>query len=101
MVVAYSFRPGVVTTDDFEYELIVPPPWIDEQVEKFCLRHQDDEYTAAQLDRRRQRANEWYAPKSRDQYDLYRDCTSRGYVHMLVERTAQPDGRRRVFISKH
>jgi hypothetical protein len=43
----------------------------------------------------------WYAPKSIAEYDSYRDLTSIGYFHMLVEKTAEPDGRFRAFVSKH
>lgn len=28
VIVAYTTRPGVVTTDDFEFELLVPPGWM-------------------------------------------------------------------------
>jgi hypothetical protein len=32
---------------------------------------------------------------------LYRDLSSVGYLHMLVQKEPESDGRRRVFISKH
>lgn len=101
MVVTYSFRPGVVTTDDFEFELIAPQTWIRDAVERFYLRMDNDEFTLKRVDARRARARPWYGPGALDRYDLYRDLTSVGYVHMLVRKDAEPDGRRRIFISKH
>ena len=101
VVVTYSFRPGVVTTDDFEFELLVPRQWIQKSSKRFYLGKGDGEFIERQLESRREQARPWYAPKPLDQYDLYRDATSVGYVHMLVEKEGEADGRQRVFISKH
>lgn len=100
-VVTYSFRPGVVTTDDFEFELIVSRSWIQRSAKRFYLGKSDSELIQRELGARRERARPWYAPKPLDHYDLYRDASSVGYVHMLVEKTGEADGRHRVFISKH
>ncbi|MCI0748886.1 MAG: hypothetical protein L0Y58_26060 [Verrucomicrobia subdivision 3 bacterium] len=100
-VVTYSFRPGVVTTDDFEFELLVPRPWIQKTTKRFGLGKGDGEFIQSELRSRREQAHAWYAPKPLDQYKLYRDPTSVGYVHMLVQKEAESDGRLRVFISKH
>lgn len=100
-VVTYSFRLGVVATDDFEFELIVPPQWIQRKIRRYFLNRGDDDFIRSELATRRTQARRWYAPGPLEQYDLYRDGTSIGYVHMLVNREAEPDGRRRVFISKH
>jgi hypothetical protein len=100
-VVTYSFRPGVVTTDDFEFELLVPSSWIQKATKSFYLRRSDGEFVRTELDSRRARARPWYAPKLFKQYDFYRDATSVGYVHMLVQKEGETDGRHRVFISKH
>lgn len=101
VVVTYSFRPGVVTTDDFEFELIVPRSWIQKATKRFCLGKSEGEFIQRKLGSRRKDARPWYAPKPLDQYDLYRDATSVGYVHMLVQKEGEADGRQRVFISKH
>ena len=101
VVVAYSFRPGVVTTDDFEFELFIPREWIPKATKRFYLSKSDGEFIERQLDARRKDARPWYAPKPLEQYDLYRDATSVGYVHMLVQKEGETDGRQRVFISKH
>jgi hypothetical protein len=100
-VVTYSFRPGVVTTDDFEFELLVSPLWIQKATKRFYLGKSEGEFIQSQVDARRKDARPWYAPKPLDQYDLYRDATSVGYVHMLVQKEGESDGRQRVFISKH
>ncbi|MGV3663035.1 MAG: hypothetical protein ACO1TE_22815 [Prosthecobacter sp.] len=99
VVAAYAFRPGVVTTDDFEFEMLASDTWVSRQVKRLSGRN--DEFWRRELDERRKDARPWYAPKSLDEYDLYRDLTSVGYLHMLVEKQRQADGRRRVFISKH
>jgi hypothetical protein len=101
VVITYSFRPGVVTTDDFEFELLVPREWIPKATKRFYLRKSDGEFIERELDSRRKDARPWYAPKPLEQYDLYRDASSVGYVHMLVQKEGETDGRQRVFISKH
>lgn len=101
VVVTYSYRPGVVTTADFEFELIVPPSWVEKATKRYYLHKNNSEFIRDELGARRQRARTWYAPKPLDQYDLYRDATSVGYVHMLVQKEPEADGKRRVFISKH
>lgn len=100
-VVTYSFRPGVVTTDDFEFELIVPPQWIEEKAKRFYLSKSEEEFVQRELGARRADARPWYAPKPLVGYYLYRDPSSVGYVHMLVQKESEADGRLRLFISKH
>ena len=100
-VVTYAFRPGVVTTDDFEFELLVPRTWIHRATKRFYLWKSEGEFIQSELGARRKDARPWYVPKPLDQYDLYRDATSVGYVHMLVQKEGESDGRQRVFISKH
>lgn len=101
VVVAYSWRPGVVTTDDFEFELLVSEDWIQKAAKRFYLNKSANDFTRRDLELRKQQpVRAWYAPKPIGDYELWRDASSIGYVHMLVER-AQEGGRRRVFISKH
>jgi hypothetical protein len=100
-VVAYAFRPGVVTTDDFEFELLVPPQWTEKVCKRFHVRKSNGGFVQGEIDSRRKNALPWYAPKPLEEYDLYRDATSVGYVHMLVQKEEEGDGRQRVFISKH
>src|SRR5436309_3608732 len=90
-VVTYSFRPGVVTTDDFEFELKVSPRWIEKEAKRFYLGKSDGEFIQKELRARREHARPWYAPKPLDQYELYRDATSVGYVHMLVQKEPETD----------
>jgi hypothetical protein len=98
VVVGYASRLGVVTTDDFEFELVVPSLWLARWQEKFHLR--SGGFT--DVERRKSRPiKPWYAPKVIADYSTYRDATSVGYVHMLVDKNAETDGRSRVFISKH
>ena len=101
MVVVYSFRPGVVTTDDFEFELIAPREWIRKTAKSFHLYVGSGEFMERELDSRREKARSWYAPGPLSKYELYRDATSVGYGHMLVLKEPEADGRQRVFFSKH
>jgi hypothetical protein len=97
VVVTYARRPAVVTTDDFEFELLVPPAWVEERVKRWHLME-----STLHVDRRQQQPiRSWYAPKDLASYRSYRDRTSVGYVHLLVERELETDGRVRVFVSKH
>ena len=100
-VITYSFRPGVVTTADFKFERIAPRSWIERTAKRFYLSISNSEFVQREIYARREHAQPWYAPKPLEHYDLYREATSVGYVHMLVEKTPQPDGRRPVFISKY
>lgn len=101
VVVGYASRPGVITTDDFEFELLATEEWIGLCAKKWCLTRGDGEFVRRELDGRKGRSiRSWYAPKSIDSYELYRDCSSVGYVHMLVAKE-EVGNRRRVFLSKH
>jgi hypothetical protein len=95
VVVAYSWRPGVVTSDDFEFELVVPDSWISDWKKSLFPSTFDLGY------RKEHPIRTWYAPKPLAEYECYRDRTSVGYLHMLVDKAREPDGRRRVFFSKH
>ena len=96
-VVTYSSRPGVVTTDDFEFELLVPRVWITRTIEKYSL---GTGLLPGEFERRKSGAKPWYAPEPADQYGAHRDMSSVGYFHLLVDR--DPVGARfRVFVSKH
>ncbi len=97
VVVAYGWRPGVVTTDDFEFELLVPAAWIEKWTRRFRLRRAADFRIAARTE---SAMRPWYAPKPVDRYDTYIDATSVRYVHMLVNPDAV-EGRFRVYVSKH
>jgi hypothetical protein len=101
IVVGYASRPGVVTTDDFEFELLASEDWIKRTCKKWYLREQTGDFIERELEHRKQHPlRSWYAPRPLDSYDLYRDVTSVGYVHMLVEKSRTSD-RFRVFLSKH
>ena len=101
VVVGYAWRPGVVTTDDFEFELLVTDERIKHWAKRFYLARVDSEFCLRELANRKQEAiRPWYAPKPIDSYELYRDATSVGYVHMLVDKELVR-GQSRVFLSKH
>jgi hypothetical protein len=100
----YRWRLGVVTTDDWEIELIAPRSWIDEQIERMHLAPLAERDHVAKLvrDRQAKRFRPWYVPQALESYDgFYLKPTSIPYVHMLVEKEPQVDGRYRVFMSKH
>lgn len=97
-----SFKAGSAAADDFEFEMLVPAPWIAKTAKGFYLRKGEGEYLQKEMNVRRSPARPWYAPKPLDQYELYRDQTGAGrQVHMLAEKASEPDGRQRVFISRH
>lgn len=95
VVVSYSTRPGVVTTDDFEFELIASPDQV-RRWKKDLLPN-----TVDILRRQAHPIRPWYAPKPIEAYRSYRDRTSVGYLHLLEETAPEADGRIRVFLSKH
>ena len=98
VVITYTWRPGVVTSDDFEFEILAPATWADERIKKWNLK----ESSLFDIGRRKERPiRPWYAPKALADYRTYRDLSSVGYVHLLIDKEAEPDGRVRVFISKH
>ncbi len=109
VVSAYESRLGVVTTDDFEFELLVSPEWIENWIEGSAARSSSSGVISLALRegdpkqfawRQKKRARAWYVPKSIESYSLYTDCTSVGYLHVLVDREPVGD-RLRVFVSKH
>jgi len=98
VLVAYERRPSVVTTDDFEFELLATRAWIDRLIDRYYLKQWNDDGDHARRQARRIRP--WYAPGPVSGYELYRDLSSIGYLHLLVDR--EPAGERlRVFVSKH
>lgn len=97
VVITYASRPGVVTTDDFEFELLATRAWIDAQIEKWSL---SNGLMPGEFERRKSGAKPWYTPKPADQYDAQRDASSVGYFHLLVDREPVEE-RFRVFASKH
>ena len=103
MVAEYRWRLGVVTTDDWEFEIVAPRAWIDEKARKLQLAPaRDNPFIANHVGQRKARARAWYAPEPLDAYEVfYLTPTSIPYVHMLIERRAQHDGRYRVYLSKH
>jgi hypothetical protein len=102
VVIAYSWRLGVVTTDDWAFEVVAPRSWIDEQIEELDLVSADSSWGFEDLLQRKQSGlPEWYAPLPIDSYQRYvLLLTSIPYVHMLVSKTPEPDSRYRVFTRK-
>ena len=103
IVIAYGRKPGIITTDDWLFELVVPASWIERTARLMHLaRAEDVNHAVAAINERKQMPlRDWYAPKPVSEYKLYYlSVTSVPYVHMLVESESQPDGRYRVFISK-
>ena len=109
VVIAYQWRPGVVTTDDWEFELVASQAWVNEQVKAMHLIALDPaaagENTALATnirERQNHPIRPWYAPGSLSSYDAYYSgMTSIPYVHVLVDKRQQPDGRHVVYASKH
>lgn len=100
VVVGYAWRPGVVTTDDFEFELLAPPATVQAWIKRWGLRtHFSDDPGIAR--RMQHPIRPWYAPGARGDYEAHRDLSSVGYLHLLIAKTPEPDGRQRVFVSKH
>lgn len=103
VIIDYSWRPGVITSDDWEFEIIVPQSWIDKQIETMKLCQGQDLISMNDIVRRKSSPlRAWYAPKPIESYYLYSLCfTSIPYVHMLVDKEVRSDGRYHIFISKH
>jgi len=78
VVIGYSYRPGVVTSDDWEFKLVVPESWIAAATERFFLR---PDYLGDTARRAQNPIREWYRPDPDSSYKAYRDPSSVGYVH--------------------
>jgi len=101
-------RIAVVTTPDWEIELIAPKTWIDKIAEKRHLApiekypHSVEYHLSDIKNRIDHRGREWYVPKDISAYDCYfNEYTSIVYVHMLVDKIPMNDNRYHVFLSKH
>jgi hypothetical protein len=100
-VVTYGFRIGVVTTDDWAFEVVAPRSWVERQRAKWRLGPAGSAMAAVEA-RQADPVRRWYAPKPLSAYDAFVvQATSVPYVHLLVERSPLPDGRVRAFMSKH
>ena len=101
VVVTYAFRIGVVTTDDWAFEVLAPRSWVERQSAKWRLGPAASARVAVEA-RQADPLRPWYAPKPVSAYDAFVvQATSVPYVHLLVDRSPLPDGRVRVFVSKH
>jgi len=102
VIVGYAYRPGVVTTDDWEIELIAPITWVSKVSDKFYLHKGDSDFLKSEIKRRFEKPiRPWYTINDIENYELYCDATSVGYVHMLVSKMPIENGKYQVFISKH
>jgi hypothetical protein len=102
VVIDYAWRLGVVTTDDWEFELIAPTTWVSNASDRFYLQKDDSDSVKSEINRVFQKPiRPWYAINDIDKYELYRDATSRGYVYMLVSKMPIENGKYHIFISKH
>jgi len=106
VVVDYKWRPWTMFvngTDDWEFGIIAPRSWIDEQIKRFYLTSakKSIRFDSVQ-DRKENPIRKWYAPKPIESYESYYEyATSIDYVHMLVDKEKVNDNLYRVFISKH
>lgn len=99
ILATYPFRVGVVTTPDWEIELLAPKSWIEDTTKDMHLAPGGER--SIEL-RKAQGVSPWYAPLPTDSYDcFYLAATSIPYVQMLVLKESEEDGRHRVFLSKH
>jgi len=74
VLVEYSWRLGVNTTDDWEIELLAPPEWISETAEKMDLRPlaEDAKWIRNMIaERKAKPIRSWYAPEPLANYRLY------------------------------
>ena len=110
VVVDYPWRLGVVTTDDWEFEILAPRAWIESHVQSLRLASAGPAPSDVEgslhwrviRDRKLRPIRDWYVPRELDQYEVYYlALTDVPYVHMLVDREPAADGRLRVFVSKH
>jgi biopolymer transport protein ExbD len=81
---------------EYEFELLTTRAWITGEVVRSSL---DMPLVPGEFEQRRTSAMPWYAPKPREQYRSYRDPTSVGHNHLLVDREPVGD-RLRVFVSR-
>ena len=95
----------VITTSDYEIELIATKQWIEHKVKKLWLQKTEaswEKQAQTYIERRiKERGREWYVPKDISEYEYYLDAASVPYVHMLVDKTPVGSDRYRVFLSKH
>ena len=104
IVIAHDSAPGVMTRDDWAFELIVPPEWIQKTARHLHLARAEEVNSAVTAinDRKQQPLRPWYAPRPISEYQLYYlTLTPVPYIQMMVDAQPEPDGRRHVFISKH
>ncbi len=100
IVVSYESESSGRFPDDFEFEFLAPEARVRELEELFGLRRWDPECSFVEH-RLSSVLRDWYSPDPLSQFDVYRDITSVGYVHMQVRKKPDVDGRYRVFLSKH
>ena len=104
IVIAHDAAPGVMTRDDWAFELIAPTDWIHKTARHMHLARAEEATHAliAINDRKQQPLRPWYAPRPISEYQLYYFTLTRvPYIQMMVDARPEPDGRRKVFISKH
>jgi hypothetical protein len=103
VVIVYNSKPGGTRTDDWAFELSAPASWISRLAGNMHLLPAEavNDAVASINDRKDHPVRAWYAPKPITEYELYYLSITRvPYVHMLVDIEPEPDGRRRVFLSK-
>jgi hypothetical protein len=104
IVIAYEHRFGVVTSDDYEFELVAPRAWIDALVadRRFSgPTSPNDPWVEPRVKQRtKSPIREWYRPAPLDAFTAYVSQTSVVYDLLLVEKTARSDGRLHVFLGK-
>ena len=104
VVIAHGAGRDTITRDDWEFELVVPREWIEKTARHMNLARGEEVTHAVSAinERKEQPIRPWYAPRPITEYELYYfTLTPVPYIQMLVEAQPQPDGRWRVFISKH
>ena len=91
-------------THDWEIEVLAPRAWIDEQVDQFQLAGPNESWSWGNGDFPELwgGTRDWYAPLPLESYEGFvLILTSIPYIHMLVQKDAESDGRFRVYVSKH
>jgi hypothetical protein len=101
MVMGSGWTTACMKCNCWEFELLAPCGWVADAQNHFCLRPLSRDMYCGDVEHRAQHPiRDWYYPEPMSQYDMYRDLTSAGYVHMLVRNQPEQDGRYRVYISR-
>lgn len=104
-----TYRPaiGSVSSADYELEVVADRRWLNYAVSELGLGEpvadcRKDVFPGLVIERRKEHASKWYAPKELDHYICYYSAhTSIPYVQLLVDKETLKGSRLRIYLSKH